>query len=493
MSQRCLENGVYCEPGTTTPLTCPAGNYCTMGTKNVCAAGRYCPAGQGNNAGNMSGIFCPPGTYNSLRGQSSLSACLPCPAGKKCNNNYGTAVPDNCQPGEYCPGGTANPTSCPPGSYCPVDATNQPLGTMLDCPAGYMCSGSTSVPSNCGYGHYCPAKSSKRTQCPAGTYCPGQNSAAAIQCPAGSFCTAGSTGSSQCPPGTYCPAGSGQAINCTEDGTYCPPGSASPINCEPGWVCNNLHTQMGRSQCPSGRYCPGKTGPYSLQCPAGYDCRDSQISTLVGRECPAGFYCNAGTGELNTNGTKGPNYDPFECPRGHMCPKGSGLPKVCPKGTYTKGDRMGYKSTECLPCMAGKFCPGEGNYMYNDPELGPNRTSMTECPSGSYCPTGSIAAKKCAAGNYCPAGSSSDSVKCDKGPKNVSNFFTNFNCNNKRATNCNNITASTTACDSTSPVNNPTCPVFLGNQSTSFVKSSSCTIGGSLGAKVQRCVRDLCK
>ena len=483
MSQQCNENGVYCPTGTLPVEPCPAGNYCTMGKKFVCAAGRYCPVGQGNNHGNMSGIFCPPGTYNSLTGQSSPSACLKCPAGKKCNANFGTSVPETCRPGEYCPEGTANPTSCPPGSYCPVDANSQPLGTMLDCPAGFMCGGSTSVPANCGSGSYCPANSSKRTQCPGGTYCPGNNSAAPIQCPAGSFCPLGSYFDTQCPPATYCPEGSSKAINCTEDGTYCPPRSASPINCEPGWYCDNLRTQMGRHQCPSGRYCPGKSS-YSLQCPAGYDCRDSQISTLTGRECPAGFYCTAGTGELHHNGTRGPNYDPVECPRGYMCPTGSGAPNICPKGTYTKGNvNTGRKSTQCLPCPAGKYCPNEGNYLYNDPSLGPNTTSMPTCPTGKYCPAGTINPIECTKKTWCDEGSTAPTT-CARCP-NISYSWSNPSCTTSGITACSKATAATTCCDVVDHLkNDPKCP-------PDFVKNSVCTRTDL--KKSLRCIRQPCK
>ena len=331
-------------------------------------------------------------------------------------------------------------------------------------PSTKLVTGNTCM-SSCQYdfevGTYC-GPDGKVQPCPPGSYCPIS--------PYRPFQPMKAT----CPDGKYCPGGTRNPISCTTDGTYCPAGSIAPTDCEPGYFCNNLHEY--HNQCPYGRYCPAKTGPYSLQCPAGYNCKNSSWD-LSKDVCPAGYFCPPGTGEV------GQNFDPTECGKGYYCPLGSANETLCPAGTFSEGEKYtGHKTVSCSDCPPGKYCPNRGHYKYNDPEMGPT-TNMPDCPAGKYCPGKTITPIACAAKQWCPDGSAAQTA-CSKCPS-VSYSWSNPNCTSSGVGSCSKATATTTCCDvSDSTYNAPKCP-------TGWVAKSSCTKASLF--KVQRCIRAPCK
>ncbi|XP_076147242.1 uncharacterized protein LOC143131474 [Alosa pseudoharengus] len=112
---------------------------------------------------NFRGATCPKGFY--CPAGSSLP--LPCDAGLYCSTN-GLQIPSGpCEAGFYCPGGTSDPapTPCPPGHYCPAGTSHPqpcPPGTAkgstggaseedcFSCPPGYFCgSAGLAAPTGC--------------------------------------------------------------------------------------------------------------------------------------------------------------------------------------------------------------------------------------------------------------------------------------------------------------------------------------------------------
>ncbi len=121
-----------------------------------------------------------------------------------------------------------------------------------------------------------------------------------------------------------------------------------------------------------------------MPCPAGrYS--DAYGATSVGAcsNCVAGSWCPLGSQDTLR-----------QCPRGYVCPEGSGAPAPCPPGTYG-GDRTGlYDSSQCFPCPAGAVC-----YISGDPQ-------PTLCAPGTFNPdtaqNSPTACVPCDAGWACP-------------------------------------------------------------------------------------------
>ena len=248
----------------------------------------------------------------------------------------------------------------------------------MDCDGGYVCLGGSSIASPidgvagylCPVGAFCPIGSTIEMECPVNTFNPDQGQAECTPCPAGYECAStGLISPDYCRASHYCPEGLG-AIPC-------PAGTFSSVT--------GLQSAAQCTSCPAGKFC----GAIGLLGPSG--------------SCEAGFLCLGGA----VNSTH------VSCPQGYFCTAGTTSPSPCPSGTF--GSRAGLaSSSECTPCLAGKFCVGAG---LTEPS--------GDCMAGYFCSNGSTVPApqnsaqgggKCAAGFYCPAGSiSSTEVPCPNG------------------------------------------------------------------------------
>ena len=110
--------------------------------------------------------------------------------------------------------------------------------------------------------------------------------------------------------------------------------------------------------------------------------------------CKDGFLC--ATGSITEEGSS-------ICPFDNVCQ--AGTQTLCPAATYSLIGGL-TKSTECIECPPGKYCPN-------------NSVSIKDCPLGYYCPGKLLAAptgttNQCVAGEYCPSGSAVP-LKCEPG------------------------------------------------------------------------------
>ena len=451
--------------GTETPQNCPAGHFCPEGTANChhfpcpigkyrtgegataetdcqsCSAGKWCPEGSSEQLDCPSGFFCqfeeqngfskscPAGTFTAEKGLSDAQQ------GAKCQD---------CGAGYYCPKGSENYPStkkfpCPIGTFAKLTDTKlQSEDECTVCEAGNFCPKIAFVPTDwsaykCRQGHYCPAGSSSSTEypCPAGTRndaIGGKSKADCKFCPAGTFCKEGTgvVGDDgliplNCNLGHFCPEGS---IN--GDLHPCAPGTYGPAT--------SLEKQDDCSKCPAGEYCTGGKSEPDALCPPGHfclaettrakqhPCPEKYYQPYFGaadnslcRDCPLGSFCEEGTAwpvmcpfGTYSNTIIGSKNDCVPCPAGSHCGTGTVTPEPCPKGTYSKP-----QSWECLPCLAGYFCPNEGmSYedMLNSPcsggincEIGTiDQTESEDCPRGYVCPQNVDEPISCPPGTYQP-------------------------------------------------------------------------------------------
>lgn len=203
----------------------PTGTYSNRsGVKrtsqcNNCTVGHYCPQAT------VQPIPCQPGTFGPLMRSVSASNCRECLAGWACETSAIYAMTTRCAPGHYCPRGTSSATQypCPAGYF--TNFTNlTSVDQCTECPAGFACWRGAVQPSmDCSPGYACPAGTSPATMtpCPAGTYSASYNLEATSdcsECDAGYFCSGGETApSGSCLQGRYCPGGD-------SIGTACPAG-----------------------------------------------------------------------------------------------------------------------------------------------------------------------------------------------------------------------------------------------------------------------------
>lgn len=208
------------------------------------------------------------------------------------------------------------------------------------CPPGTFCTQGSNVPEDCAAGTYNDEHGQERCKaCPSGYYCLGRTV---------TFIN------NTCPSGYYCP------VNTTQPNEYpCPPGTF-----------NNLTGQEAQASCipcPRGSYCEG----YGNSWPTGL--------------CSAGWFCsgNATSNMTTTHGGK--------CQPGYYCPEGSGYPKECDGGKFC--DVAGLSEPRGN-CSAGYFCKLKSSTST------PTDSTGDQCPSGNYCPEGSMDPIACEPGTY---------------------------------------------------------------------------------------------
>ncbi len=306
---------------------CAMGEYSDSAGCHTCPAGYYC-LGDLEKYPCPEGFYCPAGTSGPCTETKDEfgKVTSSCPAS--------AAVP--CQPGEYCPAKTTKKTLCPQGSYCPT------VTEKYTCPAGAYCPAGTVKPIPCpigtfrnGTGGYVIGHCSA---CQQGAYCPDEGMTTSTACPAGYYCPVGSIEPTACPEGTFRTATNGSAVgHCTAcpKGSYCPDkGMTASTVCD----VNTYTDKTGQTKCTD---CA--EGTYAA--PGSYACQACSVGTYaVNGECttcPIGYYCPG-------NGQR------VECPENYICPEEDmGKPKPCEEGTYTDAK----KQTECLTCQEGHYCP----------------------------------------------------------------------------------------------------------------------------------------
>ena len=155
--------------------------------------------------------------------------------------------------------------------------------------------------------------------------------------------------------------------------------------CTPLWdcVCPDFDMTTG-GVCPPGYFCPQASGK-PIPCTPGMYCGTPGLAEPTGN-CTEGYYCN------HTSDVP----DQHECPPGAYCPVGTGVPVLCPAGTWSSNNGNN-ELADCVNCTGGKYCQGDGNVVPD-----------ADCTEGYYCPTGidtpTPADKLCWAGHYCPTG-----------------------------------------------------------------------------------------
>jgi len=181
--------------------------------------------------------------------------------------------------------------------------------------------------------------------CPANSYCPGGNPAAAVACPANTVSLPFSTLIGDCK---------------TALGYY---------------MCNGLTAQY------SGGACTGAVFNTALPCPAGYFCPQDLPNPL---QCPSNTVSDAGAGSVvdckASPGFFGDNGNAADtCPAGYYCAGGGSVVR-CPVGT-----------TSSMGASAAAQCTVMRSYY------GSEGAAATQCPDFTTSPAGSTAVTDCVA------------------------------------------------------------------------------------------------
>jgi len=189
----------------------------------------------------------------------------------------------------------------------------------------------------------------------------------------------------QCPAGTYCyrlvsgtPAGLSVYPNKNDHGCsvhhYCPAGTTVEMAIPPG----TMIKVKGAGSLSE-----------AIQLPAGWFAKEFATDA----DPFAYDSTNPATFSLST------------CNPGYYCPPGSYVQVPCPAGTF-RANFYGRNVSDCGKCPAGTYCPKVG---YANP---------ADCPTGHFCPEGSINPTPCPRGTYNPSVNKYDSrdcTKCDPG------------------------------------------------------------------------------
>ena len=420
---------------------CPSGNYCdelALDQPKACLAGFFCPF----NSQTFRDTPCPAGTYSqspSLRSQYECGLCEP--------GHYCTAVitgtgissivapPEPCDAGSYCPLGSKSPAEDP---SCSVDETTEVPGVTCAsiCPLGAYCEQGSFTPTPCNEGTFTPSEGSDSqadcVTCLAGRFCSGEiiedtngivlyDGTSGI-CQHGYYCEGGNIRSNgqtsgatttECSEGTSCGLEATSETDCTA-GTYqpnvkgstcfpCPPGNkcegtrpTTPVICTSGEYCNSDLT--GPDDCNAGTFLDtallwvgndwgaafamgGITDDECRACPIGKTCGTSRTETPA--DCDTGFACLGSqiTSAQNVNGTS------TSCPRGFVCPLGTGdkYTNPCELGTYNPNSE---ESVSCQSCDGGHVCDKRAlSALSNTADATLEAWQRaTDCPARYYCP-----------------------------------------------------------------------------------------------------------
>ena len=253
------------------------------------------------------------------------------------------------------------------------------------CPVGHYCAVGTATPEICLAGAFCPSGSSRPRSLKAAHYV--DASFAEVPCPAGFFCDGGVP--QPCIAGTVCPNASSAPLPCDDPRVYCPPGESEPIPVRDGWYAVSDTAggdgeelgqvlMVGSFPCGDPRFfCSGgerkevQSGFFSV----GGGGEDTRMHEQI---CPAGSVCQ--------QGVRTP------CSRGHYCPIGSALELPC-GGTEFFCDEEGLSAPKEVGF--GNYSLPEGGNKNNrtgrrrcEPGWFCSLGTRAICPVGSYCRSG---------------------------------------------------------------------------------------------------------
>jgi hypothetical protein len=209
-----------------------------------------------------------------------------------------------------------------------------------------------------------------------------------------------------CEPGYYCPEGIPDHMPCVSSYTdlY---GADICKDCPGGYTCTTTSRTMCHPELDSLRsfYCPQNlmdlvycnAGTYNVipgssssedcvDCPPGYYCPNSDAATDKILPCSAGFFCSLGAADDEGDGP---------CGIGYYCPEASSHEIPCDKGHYC--DVAGLDDTDIVTklCRAGYYCKSKAT---TDAPI--DGVTGWKCPTGYYCPEGTLSPIACPVGTY---------------------------------------------------------------------------------------------
>lgn len=369
---------------------------------------------------------CPRNTFNDVLGANSSAACIACPGNTSsqqqsttieacvCNAGYyaSTAIYDchACQAGKYQTfTNTTSCVGCEAGKYSSTTAANSDsvclqcahglystvtaMTACLQCDANTWqdkndardtecraCIGNSSTLGQKGskslYNCVCDPGFAPRlngtlqyhcVQCPAGSYCPGNN--IELPCSTNTFSFTGQTSCTTCHinsfawqpqniDSTACLCKPGYEGSYGDNCTACAPGKYQAVNFSAGDMANNIPDKIECQACAVGYYQAQPAGTACVTCPQ-HATSDLQAASLEYCYCLPGFFGTAETCRL--------------CPEGFYCAGGEFKEACRPfsnsaNGSKTEADCKcvgGFYSsadaTPCLICPANTYCVGNRN------------------------------------------------------------------------------------------------------------------------------------
>lgn len=315
LNQNCSVLNSGNQTWTGTYNACTAGDEntkCTTSCQKSCSTAMApCPehasSCEHDTTHTTSGTLTYGNRNNTSQCQATVEACpitkIVCEDGYKLTSDNKCVLNQvTCDAGKYLPMGTLTCTTCPAGSWCPGNQTFE-FNAVTDqgitaCPSAYPNSeiSATAITQ-------CFSDTKSRPWTGIQNPCTTPDNCATATC---NECSVDA-----CDYSVYANA-DGTADGALKDGCAT---NDDPCTQTVASVTANIGffvEDMACPICPDGKICAGGDAQPET-CPAGKVCVNGGVS-----ECPAGHYCPSGSSEAT------------ECPEGSFCPTGSATPFTCP-------------------------------------------------------------------------------------------------------------------------------------------------------------------